>query len=202
MENNLKKYKAILIFGAPGSGKGTQAKLLAESNKGYYHFSTGDMFRQIKNNPEIANSEIGRRIQEITQGGNLVPDDLTIELFFKTLLELEKQKKFSPREQILILDGIPRNVKQAEFLKPKIEVKKIVYLHAKSLAVFAERIAKRAEIEGRMDDKNKEVVLNRLRVYEKETAPVLKQYAEALIQEIDALPTIEEIHKNIVKKLG
>lgn len=197
----LGKYNAVLFFGPPGSGKGTQAKILAEKNKKYLHFSTGDMFRALKNNPGMASSEIGQKISAVIAGGNLVPDDLTIELFFKTLEEYEKEGKYNAKEQILLLDGIPRNTNQVHLLKEKINVLKIVYLFASDLNVFANRIAKRASLEGRKDDADPKIVLNRLKVYETETLPLINEYAKDLIIKIDALPSIEEIQKNIVVSL-
>ena len=195
-------YNAILFFGPPGSGKGTQAKILAEANKKYLHFSTGDMFRALKNNPEMANSEIGKKVNQTLGSGQLVSDDLTIELFFKTLSEYVSTKKYDPKNQILLLDGLPRNVNQVHLIKDKINVLKVVYLYASDLNVFAERIAKRASIEGRKDDADPAIVKNRLNVYEKETAPVVKEYPLNLIVKIDALPTIEEIQKNIITSLN
>lgn len=195
------KYDAILIFGAPGCGKGTQAKLLAE-DKQYFHFSTGDMFRSLKNDPQMKDSEIGRKVTELIAGGNFVPDNLTIELFYKTLEDYTQKGKYNPLEQTLILDGIPRNVAQVSLISDKIQVKKIIYLYAPDLKVFAERIAKRAELEGRKDDANSEVVMKRLQTYENETAPVIEKYSQDIILKIDALPTIEEIRKNILVALA
>jgi adenylate kinase len=195
-----KKYKAILIFGPPGSGKGTQAKLLAE-DKNYFHFSTGDMFRGLKTDPLMKDSAIGKKISEIISAGNFVPDDLTIELFYKTLEDYEKKKKFNSKTQILILDGIPRNISQVDLIAKNIDVKKIIYLFAENLEIFAERIAKRAQIEGRNDDADKNVVMKRLEVYENDTAPVIEKYPADIILKIDALPSIEEIHKDILNKL-
>ncbi len=197
MEN---KYKAILIFGPPGCGKGTQAKLLADDSR-YFHFSTGDMFRSLKNDPVMKDSQIGKKVTELISGGNFVPDNLTIELLYKTLEDYVQKGKYNPLEQTLILDGIPRNVPQVSLIKDRILVEKIIYLYSEDLMVFAERIAKRAQIEGRMDDANPQVVMKRLTVYQNDTAPVINQYSSDLILKIDALPSVEEIHSNIVSAL-
>lgn len=198
MEN---KYKAILIFGPPGCGKGTQAKILANDSR-YFHFSTGDMFRSLKNDPVMKDSQIGKKVTELISGGNFVPDNLTIDLLYQTLDDYVKKGKYNPLEQTLILDGIPRNVPQVSLIRDRIEVKKIIYLYSEDLSVFADRIAKRAEIEGRMDDANPAVVLKRLNVYQNDTAPVINQYSPDLILKIDALPSVGEIHNNIVSALN
>jgi adenylate kinase len=194
------KYKAILIFGPPGCGKGTQAKILAEDKK-YFHFSTGDMFRSLKNDPYMKDSEIGKKVTELISGGNFVPDNLTIELFYKTIEDYVQKGRYNPLEQTLILDGIPRNVPQVSLIKDRIQVEKIIYLHAEDLEVFAERISKRAQIEGRKDDADPVVVMKRLTVYQNDTAPVINQYSSDLILKIDALPSVEEIHDDIVSAL-
>jgi adenylate kinase len=196
VKNNDNRYRAILIFGPPGSGKGTQAKLLAKDSR-YFHFSTGDMFRSLKSNPEMKDSEIGKKISALISGGNFVPDDLTVELFYKTLEEYIKEGKYNPLEQTIILDGIPRNVPQVAMIEDKIKVEKIIYLYASDAEVFAQRLAKRAAIENRIDDADPEVIKRRLDIYKNETAPVTEKYSSNLILKIDALPSIEEIQKTI-----
>ncbi len=189
----------MLMFGPPGIGKGTQAKLLGEM-KGFFHFSTGDMFRNLKNDEEMANSGTGKEILETINVGHLVSDSLTTELFFKTLEIYEKEKKFNSNEQILILDGIPRNIPQVSLLKDKIEVIKIISLVSSDDEVLAERIKKRAILEGRRDDTH-EVLKKRLDTYRKETAAVLSKYPKEFLIEVDGFGTIENIHEEIVEKL-
>ena len=198
-KKKIEQYKAIIIFGPQGSGKGTQAKLLTE-DKRYFHFSTGDMFRNLKSDPTIANSEVGKKISTM-ESGNLVSDDLTIELFYKTLEEYVKIGKFNPLNQMLILDGIPRNVAQVSLIKDKINVIRIINLYASNYSELIKRIVKRAEKEGRIDDKDENAVRKRLEIYKKDTAPVLNQYKKEMIIDIDALPPIEEVRKEIIKKL-
>jgi len=193
------KYKSLVIFGPPGIGKGTQAKLLAE-NKKYFHFSTGEMFRGLQTNPKMANSEIGKKVHELISAGNFVDDKTTIQLFFKTLEEYVKEKKFNPKKQILLLDGIPRNSNQVELIQEKIDVVKLIYFFCDDENILIERLKKRAVIEGRKDDKE-EVIRKRLEIYKKDTEAVLKKYDESLVLRINGMGSIEEIRKTVSEKL-
>lgn len=195
----VKKYKAILMFGPPGIGKGTQAKLLGKMH-GFMHFSTGDMFRALKTDENMKDTEIAKKIAETINLGHLVSDSLTVELFFKTLEEYENEEKFNPSNQILILDGIPRNVAQVALIRDKVEVVKIISLVSSDDNVLAERIEKRAKEEGRKDD-TREVLMKRLDTYRKETALVLNKYPKEIIMEIDGFGTVENINEDITEKL-
>jgi len=194
------KYSAILIFGPPGIGKGTQAKLLAENNKKYFHFSTGEMFRALKENPEMSESKIGKKVAELIEDGNFVPDDPTIELFFKTLEEYIKEKKFNSDGQILLLDGIPRNSNQVELIKEKINITKLIYFYCSDDNILVERLKKRAIHEGRKDDRE-EVIRKRLDIYKKDTENVLKKYDRSLVLRINGMESIENISKEVISKL-
>ena len=196
-----KKYPAILIFGPPGVGKGTQAKLLADGDKKYFHFSTGDMFRNLKQGA-LAGSPIERKITELISGGNFVPDDLTIDLLYKTLETYKKEKRYDPEKQTLILDGIPRNPNQVDLIAGRIEVLGIVSLVVRDYSVLVKRIKIRAEKENRMDDANEDTIRKRLGIYDTQTAAVLAKYPSELIIEVDGLPAIEEIHRDIVSRVG
>src|SRR3954463_11149499 len=96
------RYKTILLFGAPGSGKGTQGKIIG-TIPGYYHSSTGDIFRSLD-----LQSEMGRKVWEYSSAGQLVPDELTIKMWKQYILGMELVNQFHPETEILILDGIPR----------------------------------------------------------------------------------------------
>ena len=172
-------YRTILLFGAPGSGKGTQGKIIG-TIPGFYHNSTGDIFRSLD-----LTSEMGRKFQEFAGKGLLVPDELTIKLWKQYILGTEMINQFRPTTEFLVLDGLPRNVKQAELLKDTIEVSAIIYLRAEK-AKMVERLRRRALKENRFDDASDEVISSRMDVFEKETRPVLDLYPKERIMRIDA----------------
>src|SRR3982750_2733815 len=105
------KYKTFLLFGAPGAGKGTQGKILG-SVPDFFHCACGDVFRSLK-----SDSPIGRIFLEYANHGKLVPDEPTVDLWQQFIESSKKSGRFNPDSDTLILDGIPRNVHQAEMLQ-------------------------------------------------------------------------------------
>ncbi|HSH94389.1 MAG TPA: nucleoside monophosphate kinase, partial [Roseimicrobium sp.] len=188
------KYKAILLFGAPGSGKGTQGKILG-AVPGFYHSSTGDIFRSLD-----LQSEMGRIFWEYAGRGQLVPDEFTIKVWKQFIKGMEFVNKFHPESEILVLDGLPRNVNQARLLEDTIEVLKVVHLVADN-AKMVERLRRRALKENRFDDANDAVVKRRLEVYEKETAPLLAYYPPEKIVRIEAMQSQIRVLSELVKLL-
>jgi len=194
------KYSAILMFGAPGSGKGTQAQLLANDKK-YFHFSTGNMFRALRKTPELASSELGKRILTLIDGGNYVPDQETVDLFRSNLQDL-KNKGILTLETILLLDGIPRTIPQVSLINDFINVRKIIYLDCDNDQEMIERIIKRAVIEGRPDDQDPETIRKRLQIYRNTVLPMIAKYPKEKIITINAIDTIDNIHSKIVQSLA
>jgi len=188
------KYKAILLFGAPGSGKGTQGRILG-AVPGFYHSSTGDIFRSLD-----LQSEMGRIFWEYAGRGQLVPDEFTIKVWKQFIKGMELVNKFHPETEILVLDGLPRNVNQARLLEDTIEVLKVVHLVADN-AKMVERLRRRALKENRFDDANDAVVKRRLEVYEKETAPLLSYYPAEKIIRIEAMQSQIRVLSELVKLL-
>lgn len=178
-----RKYRAILLFGAPGAGKGTQGKMLA-SIPGLCHLSTGDMFRGLDRG-----SELGREIVGYMSAGELVPDALTVRLYDAHLAGWAGAGRVDPSRDVLVLDGIPRSAAQAELMGGRIEPLAVVHLTARDEGELIARLKGRALKENRPDDAREEVVRRRLEVYHAETRPVLERYAGGIIHEIDAIGT-------------
>jgi adenylate kinase len=174
------KYRSILLFGAPGAGKGTQGKILG-SIPHFLHCSCGDVFRNLR--PE---SPLGKLFLDYSSRGQLVPDAPTIELWQQFIKDLTKSGRLHPERDTLVLDGIPRNVNQAEILRDVLEVVGVFYLCSQDFESLVARIQRRAMKENRLDDANLEVIRQRLKTYEDETKPVLKFYGKKLVHQINA----------------
>jgi adenylate kinase len=181
----------ILILGLQGSGKGTQAKRIAES-RGIVHVATGDMLRQAM----ADGTPLGRQVKPIYDRGDLVPDDLMIGLIRE---RLEGQDGY-------VLDGFPRTVPQAEALDAMLdEIGKpldAVILLQVSDDVATERLLARAAAEGRADD-SPEAIHNRLRLYHERTEPVVERYrGEGMLVAVDGEGTVEEVASDIEDALA
>ena len=173
------KYTTYLLFGAPGSGKGTQGRSLGSIPR-FFHCACGDVFRTID-----TRTRLGRAFLEYSSRGELVPDDITVELWKARIDAAVDAHQFKPDIDVLVLDGIPRNVAQAKIMDQLIDVKKVFHLSCpKREALFA-RLKKRALKDNRLDDANEEVIKRRLATYESESKPVLDHYKDR-VQVVDA----------------
>ena len=186
--------KYVVIFGPPGSGKGTQSDKIIEKY-GYAHISTGDVLRAEMS----ANTELGQKAAEYIKDGNLVPDDLIIEMLAVSLDKIEAQNG-------VIFDGFPRTTPQAEALKSMLKKRGGDVDTMLSLEVPKEelvtRLLERGKSSGRADD-NLEVIEARILVYEKETAPVMDFYKnEGTFNGIDGIGSIDDIFGRIEKALA
>jgi len=190
-------YRTILMFGAPGSGKGTHGKALG-AIPGFFHCACGDVFRSLR--PE---TPLGKRFLEYSSRGQLVPDETTIELWRQCLENSMQVGRFHPEADTLVLDGIPRNVAQAEILTDTLDVIAVFYLTASKPETLVQRMQRRALKENRLDDANLDVIRQRLKTYEQESKPVLNFYGKKLVRRIntDGLPVqiFSDILKQVVK---
>ena len=174
------KYRSILLFGAPGAGKGTQGKILGVIPN-FHHCACGDVFRNLR-----PDSPLGKVFIEYSSRGQLVPDETTIELWRQNIEKTTQIGRFHPEQDTLVLDGIPRNVHQAEILRDTLNVVAIFYLKSTDEKKLIARIQRRAIKENRLDDANLEIIRERLKVYEKETKPLLNFYGRKLVHNINA----------------
>lgn len=189
------KFKTVLIFGAPGSGKGTQGKVLG-TIPGFYHCACGDVFRALD-----LRSDLGKSFLEYSSKGKLVPDDLTIELWSHHIENQQTLGRFKPDIDRLVLDGIPRNVAQAGKMASQLDVQRVFHLNCPDRSKLVERLKRRALKDNRLDDANEDVIRHRLEVYEEETRPVLDFYGKDLITEIDATMWPYQVLREILNKL-
>jgi adenylate kinase len=184
-----------VVFGPPGSGKGTQASRVAERLM-MPHIATGDMLRD-----EVARgTALGREAEPIMRAGNLVSDDLVVRVIESRLAQPDAVKG-------VLLDGFPRTVRQAKALGEMLSRsgKRVDVLVALRVPenVLRERVLRRAEIEGRSDD-TPEAFARRMATYRNETEPVLEHYATSgtRIVEVEGVGSIEEVTERIVKALS
>jgi adenylate kinase len=177
----------VLLFGSPGSGKGTQGKILGQI-PGFFHQSCGEVFRSLD-----INSDEGKLIYQYSSKGILVPDEITIRMWKGHLDALVVLSHYKPYEDLLILDGIPRNVEQARLMKQHVDVLKIIHLVCRDQESMIHRIRRRAIRENRADDASEDVIRRRFQVYHDETQPVLACYPPELIAEVDAIGSPSEV---------
>lgn len=176
----------VILFGPPGSGKGTQAQKLAEKFN-FLHISTGDLFRA-----EIGNkTDLGREAMSYISRGLLVPDEITIGMLRKKVEENHEVKG-------VIFDGFPRNVLQAEALDDLLAkrdqmISALIALEVNDQEII-NRILERSKTSGRTDDANVDIIKNRIGVYKDETTPVFDYYQETgQSYRINGMGSIEEI---------
>lgn len=184
----------LVLLGPPGAGKGTQAEFLCKQF-GLAHISTGEILRE----SVAAGTELGNKAKSFMDAGELVPDELVIELIGERLDQPDCTDGF-------LLDGFPRTVEQARALKGLLGEMKIDLSHVLELKVASEellaRIARRGDQGSGRSDDNPEVAANRLEVYRKQTAPVTNFYNDfGLVTEIDGLGSIAEVGKRLADKL-
>jgi adenylate kinase len=183
----------IVLLGAPGSGKGTQAALLTKQ-LGLPHISTGALLRAAVS----AGTALGKKAKAVMDRGDLVSDDIMLGLIEERLGQADAQGGF-------VLDGYPRNIAQAEALDALLErlgqpVDDALQIDVNEEQVIA-RISGRAAAEGRMDD-NEAVVRNRMKVYAEQTAPVIAFYArKGILTRILGEGSIEEVFQLIISVL-
>ena len=189
----MKPLKVLIFLGPPGSGKGTQAEILTDKLE-YYHISIGDLLRENISK----NTGLGKLAAKYVNSGELVPDDLIIELVNSTLYKLQSENS---QYSGVILDGFPRTINQAASLDSKIKdsgasIRAVIYLD-----ISDEKIISRLQSRGRNDDKPN-LIKNRLSVYRKQTEPLLGFYGEKkLLESVNGDQGLGEVNDNILNVL-
>ncbi len=180
----------LILLGAPGAGKGTQAKILVDEH-GLAHISTGDILRAAVK----AESDLGKMAKDYMDKGELVPDSLIIDLMRERLAEDDCKSGF-------LLDGFPRTLEQGKALDGLLEELNISLSHVVLVKVDDDELLKRienraAEGSGRSDD-NIEVAKNRLEVYRQQTEPLVAYYADkGLLKSVDGIGSVEEVSERV-----
>ena len=188
-----KRFRSILLFGQPGVGKGTQGKILG-SVPGFFHLSVGDVFRSID-----IGSKDGIEVCKYTSQGKLVPDELTVKIWKKALDAYVALSWYKPREDLLVLDGIPRNVAQTELVKDSIDIRHVINLTCADEEDMVHRLRRRAIRENRADDANEEVIRHRFKVYRSQSQPVLDCYPSDMTSEIEADGSPAEVLRSVLE---
>lgn len=190
------KLRTILLFGAPGSGKGTQGKILG-TIPSYYHCACGDVFRNLN-----ADSRLGRTFLDYSSRGELVPDEATVDLWRNNIQANTMLGRFNPERDTVVLDGIPRNAAQAKMLQGTLDVRALLHLTCPDRNKMIERLQRRALRDNRLDDANLDVIRNRLQVYDHETKPVLDFYGPDVVRDINATQTPVEVLRDILRVIA
>ncbi|HEV8558039.1 MAG TPA: adenylate kinase [Actinophytocola sp.] len=177
----------VVLVGPPGAGKGTQAATLSDK-LGVPHISTGDLFRSHIN----AETELGRRVKGILDSGGLVSDELTIEMVCGRLGEPDTEDGF-------LLDGFPRNVRQADLLSNILADRDEKLDAVIELQVDEDALVRRLLARGRADD-NEDVIRHRQQVYRSETQPLLDYYRDLLIT-VDGVGEVDEVTDRLLAAL-
>lgn len=184
----------LILFGPPGSGKGTQAAKLIDTYH-LLHISTGDLFRYEMGN----NTPLGQKAKSFMEKGELVPDEVTIGM-------LKNKVDANPDVAGYIFDGFPRTVNQAKALDKLLKEKNTEVTGLVSLEVDDEEIVKRIMLRGitsgRPDDNDEKIVRNRIDVYKNETTPVFDFYArKGKAVKVPGMGSIEEIFDRLCSEI-
>lgn len=185
-------FRSVLIFGPPGSGKGTLGKFLSSAGN-HFHLSSGDIFRGL--DPESA---AGKLFHNYASKGLLLPDEVTIQIWHHYVHGLIATNRYFPTQQLLLLDGVPRTLKQAKLLEKHIKVEGVIVLEVQDIEKLIKRLQRRAIIEKRHDDLDANVLRTRMEVYEHDTMKLLDHFPSSLISRFNAEQKPLEVLRDIL----
>ena len=189
------KFKTFILLGAPGSGKGTQGVSLGSIPR-FYHFSMGDAFRSLD-----TRTEIGQEFLKYSSNGQLVPDEVTVRLWKAQIDAKVDSHEFKPDIDFLVLDGIPRNVRQAELMDQYIDVLQLFHISCPDRTKLFARMRKRALKENRLDDASDEILSERVATYDAVTKPVYDFYGGRREFEIDATQAPAKVLHDVIGRM-
>ena len=186
--------KKIVLLGPPGCGKGTQSKLLVQRN-GFIQLSTGDLLRE---ETSKKNSKLGEKVKNLMESGELVPDEIVIDIIVKKVEEFKNKS--------VIFDGFPRNLNQATVLDDSLQnvsinLDRVIFFEI-NFDILKERIEKRikeTENNNQRKDDNVETLVNRIEVFKESTLPIVDYYEKkGILSKVDGIKEIEEVYKEIL----
>jgi len=183
--------RAILLFGYPGCGKGTQGQILA-ALPGFHHVAMGDILRRL-----TPAHPLYAPIHERISKGNLVSDEMVLELFASHVKSLNV-----PSTDFVVVDGLPRNRNQVELLNRVVEVIKVFKLSVYDEKIVIDRLRKRAAAQNRPDDASDAVIQHRLGVYRQETESCTTAYPGTMLTRIQANQPVFDVHLDIINALA
>lgn len=188
--NHLRSHRSYILLGPPGCGKGTQGRAIG-SLPGFFHCACGDVFRALP-----PNSPLGQTVAGYSSRGELVPDEITVELWTNYISECVRRGSYNPDLDKLLLDGIPRNTAQARLLNDALDVKGVFYLECSDMKVLVNRIRNRSLRENRLDDAREDVIRHRLEVFARTAEELLRFYPSNIVRIITAdQPPAKVLHE-------
>jgi adenylate kinase len=176
------RFRTLLLIGPPGAGKGTLGGILGQVPR-FFFVSMGALLRSVP-----PDTETGRQILEEQKSGNLVPSESVVSVWAEYMHQ-HIGEDFEPDRDTLVLDGLPRNVEQAEMLEPHASIERVIHLVCSHKEILMRRIRNRWASQERRDDADEAVIQRRFDIYREQTEPVFEYYAQTPLSTIDATLT-------------
>jgi adenylate kinase len=186
------RFETFLFFGAPGSGKGTQGRVLGKLPR-FFHSASGDVFRSLD-----TRTDLGQQFVDYSSRGVLVPDDVTVQMWKAAIDAKVESHAFKPDIDFLVLDGIPRNVEQARLIDRYCDVVQVFHLSCPDREELMRRLRKRAIKENRLDDASDDVIRRRIKGYEDETKQLFSHYSPEILTNINAQQSPIKVLQDII----
>jgi len=192
-EKGQDKYQAVLFLGSPGSGKGTQTRALG-CLPGFYTFSTGEVLRNLD-----PSSELGRRVQKFLSRGDLVAEDVVLDVWRSHMQRQIDEGRFVFSRDTLLLDAYPRDIDQAKSLEPHVDFRLVIHLHAEDEDEMKRRLRRR---NARPDDRDDSVIDHRFEVYHRRTKPLIEHFGRKRIASIEAAQSPMKVLRDVTENLS